>query len=83
MVISNARGGQTTSVRVTPGWNVGRLYPKSESSLVVPLTAGDTAWRTASRRFPDAPQLREMLRGGAGLVCASSYTVRIPAGVAP
>lgn len=83
MVIRNARGGRTASVRFVPGWNVGRLYPKGQFPLFVPLTAGYTARRTASRRFDDAPRLWEMLRAGAGLICASTYTVRIPARVAP
>jgi hypothetical protein len=83
MIVSNARGGRSASVRLVPGWNVGRLYPKGSFPLFVPLSPGYTTRRTASRRFEDAPRLFEMLRAGAGLICASTYTVRIPARVAP
>ena len=83
MIIRNARGGRTASVRFIPGWNVGRTYPKGQFPFFVPLSAGYTARRTASRRFTDAPRLWEMLSSGAGVLCASTYTVRIPARVAP
>jgi hypothetical protein len=83
MIVRNARGGRAASVRLVPGWNVGRLYPKGQFPLFVPLSPGYTTRRTASRRFTDAPRLWEMLSAGAGLICASTYTVRIPARVAP
>jgi hypothetical protein len=79
MTVSNAGGGRSASVRLIPGWNVGRLYPKGEFPLFVRLNPGATVRRTMTRRVLDAPRLWEMLRVGAGLGCASTYTVRIPA----
>ncbi len=63
-------------VKLTPGWNVGRLYPKAETKRILRLEAGETATFTVTRRFPQAPALRAALEPPARLRCASLFTVK-------
>ena len=77
LTFRNAQGGRSASVRVRPGWNVGRMYPKAETDVVVRLGPGQSARRTASRTIPSAPRLWERLRAG-GVRCASKFTYQIP-----
>jgi len=69
----NARDGRATAVRVIPGWNVGRLYPKAETALVVRLRPGQIARRVVTRTIPSAPRLSQKLKAG-GIKCASTIT---------
>jgi hypothetical protein len=74
---TNARRGRSTSVRVIPGWNVGRMYPKAETALFVRLGPGQTARRAVTRTIPSVPRLWEKLSAGR-VNCASTFTYRIP-----
>jgi len=76
LTLSNARDGRSSSVQVLPGWNIGRLYPKAKTALLVRLGPGQTVRRVATRRIPSAPRLWEQLRAD-GVKCASSYSYKI------
>ena len=49
------------TVRVLAGWNVGRLYPKARSPLVVRLGPGETVKRTVTLRLASASELAKSL----------------------
>jgi hypothetical protein len=78
LAISNARGGRFVSVRVVPGWNVGRRYPKAKTSLAFRLGPGRTVQRVATRRIPSVPGLWAELRAAGRVNCASTFSYRIP-----
>lgn len=77
LTFRNAKGGRSTSVRVIPGWSIGRLYPKAETALLVRLRPGQVAQRVATRTIPRAPKLWQELKAG-GIKCASTYTYEFP-----
>lgn len=77
LTFRHARGGRSTSVRVIAGWNVGRLYPKAETALLVRLSSGQVARRVVTRRIPHVPVLWAKLKAG-GVNCASTYTYEVP-----
>jgi len=77
LTLSNARGGRSASVHVIPGWNIGRLYPKAETALLVRLRPGQTARRVVTRTIPSVPRLWKQLQAG-GVNCASTYSYKIP-----
>lgn len=77
LTIHNARGGRSASVRVTPGWNVGRMYPKAETALLVQLGPGQIVRRAVTRTIPGVPRLRDKLKAE-GINCASTYTYEVP-----
>lgn len=76
-VLSTARGGRPSSIRILPGWNIGRLYPKAETALRVRLRPGQTVRRAVARRIPRAPRLWQQLRTD-GVNCASTLSLEIP-----
>jgi len=77
LTFSSARGGRSATVHVTPGWNIGRLYPKAETALIVRLSPGQTARRVVTRRIPSVPRLWKQLQAG-GINCASTFSYTIP-----
>jgi hypothetical protein len=77
LTFRNARGGRATAVRVIPGWNIGRLYPKAETALLVRLGPGQIARRVVTRTIPSAPRLWRTLKAG-GIKCKSTYTYDVP-----
>lgn len=77
LTFRNAKGGRSTSVRVIPGWNIGRLYPKAETALLVRLGPGQIARRVVTRTIPSAPRLWQKLKAR-GIKCASTYTYDVP-----
>lgn len=77
LTMTNARSGRMVTVRVLAGWNVGRLYPKARSPLVVRLGPGETVKRTVTLRLASASELAKSLRAQKRLVCASTKTYTI------
>ncbi len=60
LTFRNAKGGRSTSVRVIAGWNIGRLYPKAETALVVRLGPGRDR---PKGRHPHDPKRAEIVAG--------------------
>ena len=62
-------------VKVTPGWSIGRLYPKARVSRTLRLRAGQTVRFSVTRSLPHAPALRAALKPPARIRCASVVVV--------
>ena len=77
LTISNAPGGRPAVVRVLPGWNIARLYPKAKTALVVRLGPGRTTRRVVTRTIPNVPRLWQKLRSAGRINCASKFTYEI------
>lgn len=77
LTLTNARGGRTASVRYRAGWNVGRLYPKADTQVVVRVQPGRSTRRSFSRKLLNAPTLWRELRESERVNCASTkvYTI--------
>jgi hypothetical protein len=75
--MTNARRGRKATVRLRAGWNVGRLYPKAPTELVVRLGPGESARRTVTLTLASAPELWKLLQGKKRLNCASTKTYTI------
>ena len=78
LTISNARGGRSASLRILPGWNVARLYPKAKTTLTLRLGPGRSVRRVVTRRIPGVPRLWAELQAAGRINCASTFTYRIP-----
>ena len=78
LIMSNARTGRPVTVRFLAGWNVGRLYQKARSELVVRLDPGESVRKTVTVKLASAPELEKLLRAKKRLVCASTKTYTIP-----
>ncbi len=77
LTMINARSGRTVTVRFRAGWNVGRLYPKSDAELVMRLGPGRSVSRTVTRRFANVPELWKTLQDEKRVNCASTKTYTI------
>jgi len=77
LTMTSARAGRAVTVRFLAGWNVGRLYPKAQTELVVRLGPGQSARRTVTRRFTNVPELWQTLEEKKRVNCASTKTYTI------
>jgi hypothetical protein len=75
--MTNARRGRKATVRLRAGWNVGRLYPKAPTELVVRLGPGQSARRTVTLTLASATELWKLLQAKKRLNCASTKTYTI------
>lgn len=68
-------GDLPARVKLIPGWNVARFYPKAEQKRVLRLEAGETRSFVVTRKLPHAPAIRAALEPPARLRCVSVFEV--------
>jgi len=61
--------------KVTPGWNVGRFYPKAPRSRTFRLRPGQTVKFSVTRRMPHAPAVRAALKPPGRIQCDSVFVM--------
>jgi hypothetical protein len=77
LTMTNAGSGRAVTVRFRAGWNVGHLYPKAQTEVVVRLGSGQSARRTVTRSFANVPELWKTLLDEKRVNCASTKTYTI------